>query len=282
MTSSRLPLTGFQRCEKPINAMKRIQLFEFEDQRWFPAFLRDCMTRYIVAFHRILGTPHQIAELVERALGATTQRRVFDLCSGGGGPLLAAAEHLRASAKFADLKVSLSDLYPNRAVAEQLNSNANDGVSYSEDPVDATRFPIEEPGVRTMICSLHHMPPDTARAILARAEESGQPFCAYEISDNAPPIVLWWLAIPFAFLITFFVTPLVRPLTFRQVIFTYFIPLLPFFIAWDGAVSNARTYTLKDLEELVGDQKGKDYRWEMGVLPGKGGGKIWLLGLPAS
>jgi hypothetical protein len=32
--------------------MKRMQLFEFEDFRWFPDFLRQCLTNYLVSFHR--------------------------------------------------------------------------------------------------------------------------------------------------------------------------------------------------------------------------------------
>lgn len=36
--------------------MKRIHLFEFEDQAWFPNWIRVLMTRYIMAFHRLIGT----------------------------------------------------------------------------------------------------------------------------------------------------------------------------------------------------------------------------------
>jgi hypothetical protein len=34
------------------------------------------------------------------------------------------------------------------------------------------------------------------------------------------------------------------------------------------------------MEELTRGLSTDAYRWEMGVLPGKGGGKAWLLGLP--
>ena len=53
--------------------------------------------------------------------------------------------------------------------------------------------------------------------------------------------------------------------------FTYLIPILPLFIAWDGAVSNARTYTLEDMGELIQGLSGEKYSWDMEKLKGKGG-----------
>ena len=56
--------------------------------------------------------------------------------------------------------------------------------------------------------------------------------------------------------------------------------ILPFLIAWDGAVSNARTYTIEDMAELTKDLKKDGYQWETGKIKGKGGKKLYLLGLP--
>jgi len=180
------------------------------------------------------------------------------------------------------LTLELSDLYPNLAVAQQINASADGNVRYLTESVDATRVPADRPGVRTMICSLHHLRPELARATLKDSRDAKQPFLAFELSDNSRPRWLWWLAIPFAFLAVFFVTPKVRPLTWQQLVFTYVIPVLPLFIAWDGAVSNARTYTAADLDELLVPLRDRDdYRWEVGTVGGPGGQKLWLLGLPA-
>jgi hypothetical protein len=65
-------------------------------------------------------------------------------------------------------------------------------------------------------------------------------------------------------------------------VFTYVVPLIPLFISWDGAVSNARTYTVKDMEELVAPLRAEGYRWEIGTLEGRGGRRAWLLGVPAT
>jgi len=57
----------------------------------------------------------------------------------------------------------------------------------------------------------------------------------------------------------------------QQMVFTYLVPILPLFIAWGGAVSNARTYTLEDMGELIQGLSGEKYSWDMEKLKGKEG-----------
>ena len=44
--------------------MKRIQLVEFEDFKWFPTIWRSTMTKLIVVLHKILGTKEVITDLL--------------------------------------------------------------------------------------------------------------------------------------------------------------------------------------------------------------------------
>jgi hypothetical protein len=195
--------------------------------------------------------------------------------------MLDVARLLATEHGMTELALELSDLYPNQSVARQVNAASDPRVRYLTEPVDATNVPAQRRGVRTMICSLHHLPPEVARATLANARDAAQPFLAFELSDNSLPRWSWWLAIPFAFLAVFFVTPKVRPMTWQQLVFTYLVPVVPLFIAWDGAASNARTYTAEDLNELLAPLRDrKDYSWEVGTVGGPGGNKLWLLGLP--
>lgn len=260
--------------------MKRIQLFEFEDFSWFPNGLRICLTRYIVAFHKLLGTRKPLAALLARALPKSSSHRIIDLCSGAGGPMLDVAEELRTEHGYQDLELTLSDLYPNEKAAAEIAAAGNPLNSYRTTSVNASDVDPGLQGVRTMVCSMHHMPPEVARDILQDAQDQKQPICIYEISDNSPPKFLWPIALPIGFLMVFFITPLVRPMSWQQLVFTYLIPVLPFFIAWDGAVSNVRTYTLSDMEELLAPIRKDGYQWEMGAIKGKGGKKLFLLGLP--
>lgn len=258
--------------------MKRIHLFEFEDFQWFPNFLRMCMTHYILTMHRLLGSAEDLAELLSPILRKTKETNLIDLCSGAGGPMVEVKQLLEEKHNFSGLSLTLTDLYPNTEAAEVINAQSDTSVRYLTEPVDATNIPKTKRGLRTLICSMHHMRPETAKSILKAAKEDKQPICVFEISDNSMPFVLWWLAIPTSFLMVFFVTPFVRPLTFKQIIFTYLIPLIPIFIAWDGAVSNARTYTLEDWDEILADLQSDEYTWKKGIIKGKAGNKIYLIG----
>lgn len=259
--------------------MKRIHLFEFEDFGWFPHWLRQCMTRLIVVMHKILGSNDELAELIVRALKHSKHPTIIDLCSGSGGPMLDVFKILKNKYQIYNLNLILTDLYPNHELASQINSQRHSDITYLTNSINATHIDPSIIGVRTMVCSMHHMKPELAHQILKDAKENMQPICIFEISDNSFPDWLWWVAIPLNFLVAFFVTPLIKPMTWRQIIFTYFIPIIPLFFAWDGAVSNARTYTLHDMTELLRGLESDEYQWEMGRIEGKSK-KLYLLGLP--
>jgi hypothetical protein len=152
-------------------------------------------------------------------------------------------------------------------------------ITYLAESVDAVNIDPNKKGLRTMVGSMHHFRPETVRRILKNAMESKQPILTFEISDNSYPKALWWLAIPFNIISSLFVSAMARPYSFQQFFFTYLCPLIPITFAWDGAVSNARTYTLKDLDILLEGMESEDYTWKKGVIKGKSK-KIYLLGLP--
>ncbi len=262
--------------------MKRMSLFEFEDFRWFPGSIRECLTLYIATMHRVMETHRVLAPLLARALKATGTVEIVDLCSGAGGPLPKTAVELAANHGVVP-SVTLTDLFPNTEAAERINAaSATAHVRYHSSSVDAGQVPEGLRGVRTMIGSFHHMPPKVARRILQDAFERRQALCVMEISDNSQPRWLWWTAIPAIVLMVFLMTPFIRPLRLRQVLLTYLIPVLPLVIAWDGAVSNARTYSEDDLKELLVGLEAPDYRWEINRprAPGAPARMITLLGLP--
>ncbi len=261
--------------------MKRYHLFEFEDFQWFPSWIRDMLTRYIVTIHKLLKSPNQIADLIAPILKRTGKNSIVDLCTGGGGPMPEVIEILEEKHGFSNLKITLTDLYPNQVTIAEIKKQNTPNINYLESSVDAANIPENLNGLRTMICSMHHMKPETARAILKNASDSKQPFFMYEISDNVIPSWLWWFAIPLNFVTTLIVTLFVRPITWQQILFTYIIPILPFFIAWDGAVSYVRTYTHGDLDLLLKEIRTDDYIWEKGKVQGRGGAKVYLFGLPA-
>lgn len=258
--------------------MRRIHLFELEDFDWFPVWLRNCMTRLLVVVHRILGTSNIIAPLIDKALRESNASTIIDLCSGSGGAMLDIKQVLNQKYGLNEVPVILTDLYPDEDIAKVINKKEKN-ISYRTSSVDAIRFENQIKGLRTMVGSFHHMKPNNAKKILESAQHAAQPISIFEIRYNYLPPYLWWISFPFIFVIPFFLTPMVKPITWKQLIFTYVIPIIPVCFAWDGAVSSARIYTLKDLDELVNGIESTDYRWEKGTAQGTTK-LIYLLGIP--
>lgn len=259
--------------------MKRIHLFEFEDQPWLPNWLRKCTTRLINVMHQLLGTKHDVAALTVKAMNHVHKPAIVDLCSGSGGPMLQVPKTIHERYNIDHLSLTLTDLYPDLQVAQNVNNTANNKVHYRTEPVDVRMMGSQLKGVRTMIGSFHHFNPEAARQILKDAQEQQQPICVYEISDNNLPTSLWWISIPSIFIMSFFITPFARPMSWQQLVFTYLIPIIPICFAWDGAASNARTYTLDDMEELLEGLESNGYHWERGRITRKAK-KLYLMGMP--
>ena len=73
-------------------------------------------------------------------------------------------------------------------------------------------------------------------------------------------------------LMTLLMTPFVRPLTWKQIVFTYIIPIIPICYAWDGQASLPRTYSFEDLKEFTKDLNNQ-YTWEIEVATKANGKK---------
>lgn len=261
--------------------MKRIHLFEWEDLRWFPPLFRQYLTRLILVMHDLLDTHEKVAHLLSDLIKQTRSTQIVDLCSGSGGPMPKVFSMLRNTYDFSDLRLILTDLYPDLAAAKSLNDCSEPNITYSTQAVDATQLEGELKGIRTMIAGFHHMPPKKAKQILVSAIKDRAPILIFEISDNSAPIWLWWLTLPINILTALLITPMVRPIDWKQIVLTYLIPVIPLCFAWDGAVSNARTYTLSDLDELLADIPPQNFVWEKGTIRGKAGTKqLYLMGYP--
>ncbi len=266
--------------------MKRIQLFEFEDQFWFPGWLRTSITNLIVVFNRMLGIDEVIATILERVLKEKNVDTIVDLGSGAGGAMPDVLHQLREVQGLENTRLILTDLFPNEDALKKFNQDFAPQISYNEQPVDAIKLDKAPAGIKTMINCFHHMPADKARAILQSAADNKEPLLIYELGDNKLPLAVWWLFLPLSLVILFimvlFMTPFVRPLTLRQIFFTYIIPLIPLTYAWDGQASLPRIYTLDDLGELLDGINVTGYKWQKGYGQNKKGKKqgIFLLGLP--
>lgn len=236
--------------------MDRLNVIELEDYDWMPSFLRDGLTAVLRAGHEMIGSDKIWGPYVQKLLGKSNERNIVDLCSGGGGP--AVAIHKRLSQEIPDLKLTLTDLYPNQKAMEGVA--ANDSVEYLPQSVDAAAPGSDLTGVRTMFASFHHMPPEVAKEILRSAFEDRRPIGIFELTAQHP----------LAYLLYGFIFPLVSPLhllqgnaDIGQILLSTVFPVIPAIIAFDGFASCLRTYTPDDMRELTKDLQSPDYTWEV-------------------
>jgi hypothetical protein len=241
--------------------MSRTHLFELEDQPWFPSVLRDGGTAFLEFAERVSGHGRMLVAPLQRALAATGETRIIDLCSGGGGPAAAIGDEL--AARGHEVSVTLTDLYPNLPAFAHAAAARRGRVTGRTEPVDATAVPAELPGCRTMFNAFHHFRPDQARRILADAVAKRQPIGVFEVVSRELPMLLGLLFIPLAVTLSL---PLWRPFRWPWLLLTWLVPLMQLFVLWDGTVSWLRIYSVEELRALVADIDAPDWEWDIGTI----------------
>ena len=267
--------------------MKRIELFEFEDMAWLPNAIRTGVTKLIAVLHNLLGTSEVIANLILTIRKQAHFDQIVDLGSGSGGAMLDVIARINKDLDAnQQIKLLCTDLHPNPEFITEIETQNLPNVDYSRESVDASDFSNTPSGLKTMVNSFHHMRPELAKKILKSAEENKQPILVYEMGENFVPTLLWWLLLPISLLIlvlmVFIMTPFVKKLNLKQILFTYLIPVIPLIYAWDGQASTMRTYTIDDVHELIGTFDNNSYSWEVKQAQKVNGKKLgyYILGYP--
>jgi len=253
--------------------MARLHLFEFEDLDWFPTFLRNYGTDFLQFLSNKTKLWKPAIPLIEEALEYEDTNQIIDLASGGGGGLIYLNEELKKS--IPNLKVLLTDYYPNLS-AFGYTKNQADNFEYLESPVDARNVPSKLKGLRTQFLSLHHFKRQDAIKILQNVVDSNSSIAIFEAQERSIPSILAMLFSPVSVLL---VTPFIRPFKVGRILFTYIIPIVPLFVLWDGIVSSLRTYSVKEMQEMVQELENKEsYYWKIGKLKSGPGVVLYLVG----
>lgn len=241
--------------------LRRFHLFEIEDQPWCPRFLRDAATDYLQFVFELLRQYEPVARVVKDLVRSGHERRVVDLCSGGGGPWRNLAPMVQLTGEH-PVEIALTDKFPSAGGEHRARSHSP-VLTYVQHPVDATDVPASLRGVRTMFTAFHHFPPDAARAVLRAAARERQPIAIFEVTQRSAWMVLLVALSP---LLVLAVTPFLRPLTWWRLLLTYVLPVLPLFIMFDGVVSCLRTYSPDELIAMAASSGVDDYVWKAGVV----------------
>jgi hypothetical protein len=242
--------------------MDRVHLFELEDQPWFPSLIRDAGTAYLRFAIELTGQARMLAPKLREALEASGRPPIVDLCSGGSGPVPSVIEVL-AEEGF-ETRALLTDKFPNQAAFDHVREASAGRVDCSAESVDASAVPAEMKGLRTLFSALHHFRPASARGILQSAVDSGQPIAAFEVVSRHPAAILSILLSPIAVLLS---VPFLRPFHWSWLPLTYVVPIIPFFVMWDGLVSCFRVYSPRELKTMIASLDGGDrFDWDVGNI----------------
>jgi hypothetical protein len=127
---------------------------------------------------------------------------------------------------------------------------------------------------------LHHFRPDDAQQIFQNAVDAQSPIAIFEAQKRSVGDFIKFFFSPINVIL---LTPFIKPFSIGRIVFTYLIPLVPIFTWWDGLVSVLRTYSDKELSELITKlDNGDSFEWEVNF---KKNGPIkiyYVLGVPKS
>ena len=252
----------------------RLQLVEIEDLPWCPALIRNYATDYLHAMETRLDLMTPVLPLLLLTIASSGATQVVDLCSGGGGPVLALYEGLLTSG--VRIGFTLTDKYPNLEAFTRLAALHPD-LRFISAPVDATALPPNLPGMRTLFNAFHHFAPTQARAMLADAAEARQPIAIFEIPERG---LLMFLVVMLTPALVLLVTPFIRPFRWSRLLWTYLIPLVPFLCWWDGMVSMCRAYTVDEMRALTTGLGGHQWTIAQASIRGSLGHITYLIGIP--
>lgn len=253
--------------------MARIHAFEFEDQKWFPPFLRNYSTDFLQFLSNKTKIYKPIIPILEETLKISNTNQIVDLGSGGGGGLIWLNQELKKNTL--DLKIILTDFYPNIPAFKYTKKQSNN-IEFITTAIDARNVPNGLEGLRTQFLSLHHFKPDDAVKILQNAVASGNSIAIFEAQERSFLSILAMLFSPITLLL---VTPFIRPLKWGRIFFTYILPIVPLFVLWDGLISSLRTYSVTEMNQLIDKvANNESYNWKVERLKSGPGVILYLVG----
>ncbi len=222
----------------------RLQAFEFCDQPWLPALIREGYMDCLDQIHRLFQPYCHVAPLVAewaRRLGVS---EVLDLGSGGGGQVATILEHLSRQGLNGPRFV-LSDRYPEieswRALERRFGPER---IGFVSEPVSFDAIPSRYRAV-TIFSAFHHLPPPAARALLKEVAENRDGILIVEFTRRT------WTDL--AGMLPAFFLNLLAPLTTERFHWgkLALAPLVAAMVSFDGIVSVLRSYTEDEIRDLA-------------------------------
>ena len=258
--------------------MKRIRSFEFEDLIWFPSFIRQYMMDFLRFVLHTGNLYKPVTPILINGLENTKNTDIIDLCSGAGGAIKSVQNNIKKlTGKL--VPFTLTDKFPNVISYQQLQQSTNGSINYCSQSVDATDVPSSLKGFRTIFSGFHHFDETTAQQVLQNAVNANEGIAIFDGGSKSIYFILTILVFhPLAFI---FFTPFIKPFSWRRLLFTYLLPVVPLCSIWDGIVSVLRLYTPEHLLLLAKQTDSRHYTWQAGTVTNNVGIRItYLVGYP--
>lgn len=262
----------------------RCHFFEWEDLPWFPHFIRQYMMDILTFILCQLNLYQLIIPKLHLLLQTQKEDTILDLCSGSGGGILPLVEKMNTR-PLVNITFILSDKYPHCACYRQLKKDAPSFIEYISEPIDimSPRFSnhcqTNFPDVETIFSAFHHFTENQARHILGTMVQSRKAIGIFEGASRSWSYLL--AAICLLLPTILLITPFIYPFSFKRIVFTYFIPIVPFCTIWDGIISIFRIYKPSELLSMAQSVSPSSYTWEAGILKHRWGFHVtYLIGYP--
>ena len=225
--------------------LKRMHLFEFSDKPWVTGWVREGFMDCLATIYRF-AKPYDgfAAQLAQKFQG----RKVFDLSTGTGESIEFLLKYLKDNQEDKNTRIIGTDLFPNGAVLEIIKQRYLH-FDYINEPVNALNPCKDGNCSYTMFTAFHHFKPDAAVEIIRSCLSNGSDLTVFEFTSRhslanyitAVVNTIQFMFVPF----------LAKKWRWRKFIFSTLIPIIPLMYVFDAIVSNLRTYTKEELEELA-------------------------------
>lgn len=162
----------------------------------------------------------------------------------------------------------LTDLHPHVEAWDKL-ARKNPRITYESESVDASRVPERvikrkdgKKVMRLFNLAFHHFDDPLAKDILKDTVETSQGFAIFELQDRSLASAMANILLGIS---AIFAAPLNawKMRSWTQLIFSWFIPILPFVLVFDGYMSSLRTRTPGEVESLLRSCGADASEWEM-------------------
>lgn len=237
----------------------RCQVFEFCDQKWLPAAVREGFMDCLNLIHRLWQPYRNIAPIVSAWAERLGAEEVLDLGSGGGGQLATVLAYMEKQG-LKSPRFVLSDLYPDLSAWQKLVERLGpERVGFFDKPLSFSDIPKEYRAL-SIFSAFHHLPPEAASALLAEVVHHRDGILIVEFTRRTPLDL-------FSMLPAFFFN-LIAPWLSGRWRFTKLLlsPAIAAMVSFDGFISALRSYTAEEIRALLPPGTEKNFWVEWGEV----------------